>query len=99
MEDMEKYFHMAESAFRSAYNDGFKSGYNTAKEKYGNSRGITHCHKATPEEIEQHGIELWGWRECGKPIIGRWAGFANFCPWCGKVIEWTQEQEVRYITR
>lgn len=52
------------------------------------AKGIAHVHKATKEQIEKHGLELSGWCDCGKPIEGRWAGWINFCPWCGKIIEW-----------
>ena len=92
MKDLEKYLRRAEQIFQSAYSDGYTDGFNKAKEKYENHRGITHCHRAKPEEIDRHGIELWGWCDCGKPIEGRWAGFANFCPWCGRVIEWDLEK-------
>lgn len=82
-----------DDALKRAYNDGYSEGHKYAKEKYANYRGIAHCHKATLEEIDQHGIDLWGWCECKNPIIGRWAGLANFCPWCGKVIEWGKINE------
>ena len=84
----------AEDAINAARTDGYEAGFNQAKENYGNAgNGIAHCHRATDEEIEMHGIELWGWCECGRPIIGRWAGLANFCPWCGKIIEWEKEDK------
>lgn len=35
--------------------------------------------------------ELWGWCDCGKAIEGRWIGLANFCPWCGRVMEWKKD--------
>ena len=68
--------------------EGYADGRKNAKEEYGNSKGIAHVHKATKEQIEKHGLELSGWCDCGKPIEGRWAGWINFCPWCGKIIEW-----------
>lgn len=71
-----------------AYSEGYADGRKNAKEEYGNSKGIAHVHKATKEQIEKHGLELSGWCDCGKPIEGRWAGWINFCPWCGKIIEW-----------
>lgn len=37
---------------------------------------------------EEYGIDLHGWCSCGKPIEGRWVGMANFCPWCGRKIDW-----------
>lgn len=88
MENMEGYLRRAEQVFQSAYSDGYAEGYNSAKEKFGQEKGITHCHRATPEEVDRHGIDLWGWCECGKAIEGRWVGLANFCPWCGKIMEW-----------
>lgn len=97
MENIERYLSRAEEIFQSAYSDGYTDGYNKAKEKYGKSKGIAHCHRAKPEEIDQHGIDLWGWCDCGKPIIGRWAGLANFCPWCGKVIEWEKDEQMDKI--
>lgn len=71
-----------------AYSEGYAEGRKNAKEEYGNSKGIAHVHKATKEQIEKHGLDLSGWCDCGKPIEGRWAGWINFCPWCGKIIEW-----------
>lgn len=72
-------------------NEGYSAGKEEAKKMYGQSKGIAHCKKATQEECDRHGIELWGWCDCGKPIEGRWVGLANFCPWCGKIIEWKKE--------
>lgn len=67
----------------------YKDGYEKAKEDYGTHlRGTAHCKKATIDEIEVHGFELFGWCDCGRPIEGRWVGFARFCPFCGRVIEW-----------
>ena len=80
-------------ALERMYHDGWEEGYVSAKEDYNKQRGIAHCRKATDEEIEMHGIELWGWCDCGRPIIGRWAGLAKFCPWCGKAIEWDKEDK------
>ena len=79
----------------SAHNHGYAEGFDRAKREYGESRGIAHCHRATQEEVEMHGVELWGWCDCGKPIEGRWVGMANFCPWCGKVMEWGEKHENR----
>lgn len=71
------------------HNAGYEEGCAAAKKHYGQAgNGIAHCRRATDEERKTHGKELWGWCNCGKPIVGRWAGLANFCPWCGKVIEW-----------
>lgn len=68
--------------------EGYSDGYNTAKKDYGQSKGIAQCTPATPEEIQEHGTDLVGWCSCGGPINGRWSGLINFCPWCGKIIEW-----------
>ncbi|MCM1200244.1 MAG: hypothetical protein NC548_31285 [Lachnospiraceae bacterium] len=93
MEDMKGYLNQIERTLQWVRSDGYKDGYNKAKEEYGQSKGITHCHRATKEEVERHGIELHGWCDCGKPIEGRWVGLANFCPWCGKIMEWVKEDE------
>lgn len=88
MKNIEYYDRMAKELYDRAYSDGYGDGLSKGKQEYGQQRGIAHCHKAKNEEIEKHGIDLWGWCDCGKPIIGRWAGLANFCPWCGRVMEW-----------
>lgn len=92
-ESLDGYLYRVSDIFESAYNDGYAEGFAKAKEEYGQTRGIAHCYKARQEETEKYGIELWGWCECKKPIIGRWAGLANFCPWCGKVIEWKDPEK------
>lgn len=93
MKNMENYLTHAHRLFDSIYSDGYTDGHNSAKEKYGqHERGTAHVKRATPEEIEKHGIELHGWCDCGRPIEGRWVGMANFCPWCGRVIEWEKEK-------
>lgn len=92
MKNMESYLKRAGDVFGCAYSDGYSDGYAKAKEDYGQSKGIAHVKRATPEEIKQWGIELSGWCDCGKAIEGRWVGMANFCPWCGKIIEWEKNQ-------
>ncbi len=92
MKNTEYYDRMAKELYDRAYSDGYGDGLSKGKQEYGQQRGIAHCHKAKPEEIDEHGIDLWGWCDCGKPIIGRWAGLANFCPWCGRVIEWNDKE-------
>lgn len=76
-----------------AYSEGYSDGKKNAKEEYGNSKGIAHVHRATEEQIERYGTELHGWCDCGKPIEGRWVGGINFCPWCGKIIEWEEKED------
>lgn len=76
-------------------NKAYAEGFDRAKREYGESRGVAHCHRATQEEVEMHGVELWGWCDCRKPIEGRWVGMANFCPWCRKVMEWGEKHENR----
>lgn len=49
-------------------------------------------HNEDTEQVESWGMELWGWCDCGKAIEGRWVGLANFCPWCGRVIEWERDE-------
>ena len=80
---------MAKDLYNKAYSDGYSDGVKHGKEQYGqHSRGTAHCTRATKEQVESWGGELWGWCYCGKPIEGRWVGLANFCPWCGRVMEW-----------
>ena len=93
MKDMENYLSRIKDILRWVRSDGYSDGFNKAKEEFGKSKGIAHVHRGTPEEIESHGIELWGWCDCGKPIEGRWVGMANFCPWCGKIIEWENPKD------
>lgn len=83
----------AKELYKSAYSEGYVDGEKAAKESYGQSKGIAHCHKATLDEMDEWGLELWGWCDCGKPILGLWVGHANFCPWCGKIIEWERGDE------
>lgn len=92
MKNIEYYEKMGRDLYNKAYSDGYKDGISKGKEKYGqHSRGTAHCRVATQEEIEQWGKELWGWCDCGKSIEGRWVGLANFCPWCGRVMDWEKE--------
>lgn len=88
MKEFESYLKQTERVFQSIYSNGYTDGYNSAKEEYGHSKGIAYCKRATSEEIQKHGIDLHGWCTCGKPIEGRWVGMANFCPWCGKIMDW-----------
>jgi hypothetical protein len=88
MKNIEQYTKRTEEIFNSVYSNGYKDGYADAKAEYSNSKGVAHCQRATKEEIQENGIELQGWCDCGKPIEGRWIGMANFCPWCGKIMEW-----------
>ena len=84
MKNIEYYDRMAKDLYNKAYSDGYSDGVNRGKEQYGqHSRGTAHCTRATKEQIESWGRELWGWCDCGKAIEGRWVGLANFCPWCG----------------
>ena len=76
---------------RYAKSKGYSQGFDDAKKRYAEMRGIVHCTRASQEDIEEYGIDLAGWCECGKPINGRWAGMINFCPWCGKIIEWEKK--------
>lgn len=92
MKNMESYLDRVKDIFDSAYSNGYSDGHAYAKEKFGKSKGIAHVKQATPEEIKKYGIELHGWCDCGKPIEGRWVGMANFCPWCGKIIEWEKPE-------
>lgn len=93
MKNMDGYLRRAESIFNSAYNDGYSAGEAKAKEEYSQSKGIAHVKRATPEDIERWGIELSGWCDCGNAINGRWSGLINFCPWCGKIIQWENPDE------
>lgn len=88
MKEFESYLKQTERVFQNIYSNGYTDGYNSAKEEYGHSKGIAYCKRATSEEIQKHGIDLHGWCTCGKPIEGRWVGMANFCPWCGKIMDW-----------
>lgn len=93
MKNMESYLSRAEEIFNSAYSNGYSDGFKKAKEEYGqHSRGTAHVRMATPEQVERWGVELHGWCNCDKPIEGRWVGLANFCPWCGRVIEWEKPE-------
>lgn len=92
MKNIEYYDRMAKDLYNKAYSDGYGDGLKYGKEKYGqHSRGTAHCTRATREQIESWGKELWGWCDCGKAIEGRWIGLANFCPWCGRVMEWKKD--------
>ena len=78
-----------------AYSHGWADGYDIAKEEYANAnKGIAKCKRATPEDRERWGLELYGWcTECNKAIEGRWVGLGNFCPWCGRAMEWHDKEE------
>lgn len=91
MENLYDYLKQTKEMLDDVYSKGYSIGFEKAKEKYGKySRGTAHVKRATNEETEMHGIELFGWCDCGKPIEGRWVGMANFCPWCGRVMEWNK---------
>ena len=86
---MESYLKRVEEIFSCAYSNGYADGYKEAKEQFGqHSRGTAHIELATPEQVKRWGKELFGWCDCGRAIEGRWVGLANFCPWCGRVMEW-----------
>lgn len=88
MKNCDAYLKQTERILDNVYSKGYSDGFEKAKEKYGqHSRGTAHIKRATNEEVKRHGIELFGWCDCGKPIEGRWVHMANFCPWCGKVME------------
>ena len=90
--NIEYYDRMAKDLYNTAYSDGYKDGVKRGKEQYGqHSRGVAHCTRATEEQRETWGRELRGWCDCGKAIEGRWVGLANFCPWCGRVMEWKKD--------
>lgn len=89
--EFKSYLNQTERIFQSIYSNGYTDGYNSAKEKYGRSKGVAHCKRATNEQIQKYGIDLWGWCDCGKAIEGTWVGLANFCPWCGKIMDWSNE--------
>lgn len=78
-----------------AYNLGYVKGKEDALIELGNSgKGTANLVSATEDQKEKHGRELIGWcSECQKPIEGRWVGFANFCPWCGRPWLWLKEAE------
>lgn len=95
MKNIEYYDRMAKDLYNKAYSDGYSDGVRRGKEQYGqHSRGAAHCTRATKEQRETWGMELWGWCDCGKAIEGRWIGLANFCPWCGRVMEWKKDGAV-----
>lgn len=73
---------------KRVYSQGYSAGLAAGKEKFGQEKGITSCQRASKEDVERYGTELFGWCSCGRPIEGRWVGAINFCPWCGKLIEW-----------
>ena len=96
MKNIEHYNRMAKELYDRAYSDGYEDGMRNGKKEYGqHSKGTAHCKRATREQIESWGggEELWGWCDCGKAIEGRWAGLVNFCPWCGRVIEWEGDKK------
>ena len=58
-----------EDLYNKAYSDGYSDGVKRGKEQYGqHSRGTARCTRATKEQIDSWGKELWGWCECGKAI-------------------------------
>ena len=95
MKKFDGYLHQITSFLDGAYSQGYTDGYDRAKTLFGeHDRGVAHFQRATEEEIKLHGIELAGWcSECNKPIEGRWIVMANFCPWCGRVIRWTDKED------
>ena len=98
MKNIDGYLRRANEIFQTAYSDGYTDGFDKAKEEYAqHSRETAYCTRATAEEIEKYGIELHGWCDCGKPIEGRWVGMANFCPWCGKVMDWKKDEQMGRI--
>lgn len=80
------------SDIRRVYEDGYWAGVKYAKEKYGaEGRGKAKRIPATKEQKEEYGTDLVGWcAECNKPINGRWSGMIDFCPWCGRVFDWSE---------
>ena len=95
MKKFDGYLSQITSFLDGAYSQGYKEGFDNAKNIFGeHDRGIAYFERATEEQIKIYGIELAGWcTECDKPIEGRWIGMANFCPWCGRVVMWTHKED------
>ena len=89
-ESIKKHTEQMAKHIEYVYSDGYSAGYSYAKEEFGShERVIAKCKRATMEQIEKFGTELYGWcTECEKALEGRWVSLINFCPWCGRVIEW-----------
>lgn len=83
------------NAIDNAYSDGWSDGYAKARQDYADAgKGIAKCERATPEEVRKWGSALFGFcTECHKAIEGRWVGLGNFCPWCGRAMEWHDKEE------
>lgn len=95
MKNTDYYERIARDLYNKAYSDGYGDGYDRAKEEYGQHQRGTACwRRATEDEIDRWGEELVAWCDCGKPIEGRWVGFANFCPWCGRVVTPESKKEI-----
>lgn len=77
---------------KRVYSQGYSAGLAAGREKFGQEKGIAYCQRASTEDMEKYGTELFGWCSCGRPIEGRWVGAINFCPWCGKIIEWKSKE-------
>lgn len=94
MKNQEYYKRASKQLFDSIYSDGYEDGFKKAREQFGqHSRGVAKIKRASKEDVERWGIELFGWCECGNAIEGRWVGMANFCPWCGRVMDKTGKAE------
>lgn len=94
-EIMERAKDQNEYWLKRAHELGYEKGKAEAiKEICNSGKGTANLINATTEQREKHGNELIGWcSECEKPIEGRWVGFANFCPWCGRPWLWLKEGE------
>ena len=73
--NIEYYDRMAKDLYNKAYSDGYSDGVNRGKEQYGQHSRGT-AHCT---------------RATKEAIEGRWVGLANFCPWCGRVMEWEKD--------
>lgn len=83
----------AKDAARTAYSAGWSAGFESAKEDYGKIRGRVTIRRASEEDRKKWDDDtLAGWCECHKPISSTWAGFVNFCPWCGRIIDWKNSE-------
>ena len=77
-----------------AFKDGYSQGVYDGAHKSENSKGIVHIRKATKDERIKFGENLVGWcNYCKNSIEGQWAGSTNFCPWCGKIIDWQNPKD------
>ena len=74
------------------FSDGYKAGYEVAKEEVKRLR--SECireyesdekKREYEEECQDH--EFYGWcNQCHHPHGGRWAHLWEYCPWCGAII-------------